>query len=119
MAACASANRLYRLCFASLLGLNGASASAAELVGRVVDATNARVFAGAVVRVRNEPRSATTDSYGFFRMSALAPGAYILDVSLPEGQDFAARLVLLPDRRAQFIELDYSRIVPPEDDEQY
>jgi hypothetical protein len=93
-----------------------------ELVGRVVDATNAKVFAGAVVQVRNsgeDPRSATTDTHGFFRMPGLAPGAYVLDVNLPDGRDFVARLVLLQNRKTQFLELDYSRIVPPEDDEQY
>jgi hypothetical protein len=93
-----------------------------ELVGRVVDATNAKVFAGALVEVRNsgaDPRSATTDAHGFFRLPAMTPGAYILDVNLPDGHDFVARLVLLPNRKTQFLELDFSRIVPPEDDEQY
>jgi len=95
---------------------------ATELVGRVVDAVNAQVFAGAVVRVRNSgqiPRVATTDTQGYFRVTGMEPGAYILDVSLADGHDFVARLALLPSRRTQFLELDYSRIVPPEDDEQY
>ena len=111
-----------RLCLALLLALSGAPACAAELVGRVVDATNALVFAGAVVKLRvsgADPRSATTDALGFFRIQGLTPGAYLLDVSLPDGHDFVARLVLLQNRKSQFLELDYSRIVPPEDDEQY
>jgi hypothetical protein len=122
MAALASANKSFGLCFAFLLALYGGPAGAAELVARVVDTMNAKVFAGAVVQVRSsghEPRSATTDTYGFFRMPGLTPGAYLLDVNLPDGHDFVARLVLLPDRNTQFLELDYSRIVPPEDGEQY
>jgi hypothetical protein len=107
---------------ALLLTAYAAQSCAAELVGRVVDAVNAQVFVGAVVHVRNSgqnPRIATTDALGYFRVIGLEPGAYILDVSLPNGHDFAARLALLPNLRTQFLELDYSRIVPPEDDEQY
>lgn len=110
------------VCLALLLALSGAPACAAELVGRVVDATNARIFAGAVVKLRaggTDPRFATADANGFFRIQGLEPGAYLLDVSLPDGHDFVARLVLLQNRKSQFFELDYSRIVPPEDDAQY
>ncbi len=122
MAAPAPAKNQLRVCLALLLALSAAPACAAELVGRVVDATNALVFAGAVVKIRaggTDARSATADAHGFFRIQGLAPGAYLLDVSLPDGHDFVARLVLLQNRKSQFLELDYSRIVPPEDDEQY
>jgi carboxypeptidase family protein len=122
MAAPWPANRPSALCFALLLAFSCAPAWAAELVGRVVDAMDAKVFAGAVVQVRSSGpglRTAKTDTHGFFRMPGLTPGAYILDVNLPDGRDFVARLVLLPNRKTQFLELDYSRIVPPEDDEQY
>jgi hypothetical protein len=49
----------------------------------------------------------------------LAPGAYLLDVGLSDGRAFVARLVVLANRRKQFLELDYSRAVPPDDDEDY
>jgi hypothetical protein len=117
-----AASRRCALCCALFLAAYGAPASATELVGRVVDAVNARVFSGAVVQARaggQDSRSVTTDALGFFRMQGLTPGAYVLDVKLPDGQDFVARLLLLPGRETQFLELDYSRIVPPEDDEQY
>ncbi len=109
------------LYLAFLLTLYGAPVRAAELVGRVVDAMDAKVFAGAVVQARSsglELRSAKTDTQGFFRMPGLMPGAYLLDIALPDGREFVARLVLLPGRNTQFLELDYSRIVPP-DDEHY
>lgn len=110
------------LCFAFVLALCGAPAFAAELVGRVVDTMDARVFPGAVVQVRSggpQLRTANADTHGFFRMPGLTPGAYLLDVKLPDGRAFVARLVLLAERKTQFLELDYSRIVPPEDDEHY
>ena len=122
MDALAPARRPLGLYLAFLLTLCGPPACAAELIGRVVDAMDARVFAGAVVQVRGSGpglRTAKTDTLGFFRVPGLTPGAYLLDVSLPDGRDFVARLVLLPERKTQFLELDYSRIVPPEDDEQY
>jgi hypothetical protein len=120
MAALSSATKT--LCFALFLAAYCLPARAAELVGRVVDAVNAQTFAGALVQARHsgqDARVVTTDGLGFFRMPGLVPGAYILDVRLPDGHDFVARVVLLPNRRTQFLELDYSRIVPPEDDEQY
>ena len=122
MAAFSSAQKPLALYLAFFLALYGAPACAAELVGRVVDAMDAKVFAGAVVQVRSsgpELRFAKTDRHGFFRMPGLTPGAYLLDVNLPDGRDFVARLVLLPDRKTQFLELDYSRVVPPDDDEHY
>ncbi len=80
------------------------------------------MFSGALVEVRNGGqiwRSATTDAHGFFRVAGLTLGAYILDVKLRDGRDSVARLVLLPDRKIQFLELECGRIVPPEDDEHY
>jgi hypothetical protein len=59
------------------------------------------------------------DPRSWFRMPDLTPGAYLLDVNLPDGRDFVARFVLLPERNTQFLELDYIRIVPPEDDQHY
>jgi hypothetical protein len=107
---------------ALLLALQALPAPAAELVGRVVDAVEAKVFAGATVTLRggNRPRQAArTDASGFFRVSDLAPGAYLLDVGLPDRRAFVARLLVLAHRPTQFLELDYSRAVPPDDDEDY
>lgn len=110
------------LCAALFLAASSASVSAAELVGRIVDVTEARVFAGAQVRAMGrgtDRQAAPSDAFGFFRLPELVPGSYLLDVSLPDGRSFATRLVLLPGRKTQFVELDYSRIVPPEEEENY
>jgi hypothetical protein len=106
------------------LGLFACTASihAAELVGRVVDAVDARVFGGAAVRLRGASApgpAAQTDALGFFRFRDLAAGPYLVDVALPDGRTFLARVVLLPGRKSQFLELDYARAVPPDDDDDY
>ncbi len=116
------AKRPLELYVAIALAVCGTPAFAAELVGRAVDTSNAKVFAGAVARARSfepEPRTAMTDRHGFFRLPDLAPGPYLLDVNLPDGRMFAARVVILPSRKTQFLDLDYARIAPPEDDEDY
>jgi len=105
-----------------LLAVQFSAASAGDLVGRVVDAVDAKVFAGATVLVRgNETpqRTAQTDGQGFFRLPALAAGSYVFDVNLADGRAFVARYVMLAYRKTQFLELDYSRAVPPDDDEDY
>lgn len=110
------------IALALLIAAQTGPVAATELVGRVVDATDARVFTNAQIQVRGNhlPSLGTqTDAQGFFRVSGLAPGSYLLDVNLADGRAFIARLVLLPHRKTQFLELDYSRAVPPDDDEDY
>ena len=95
---------------------------ATELVGRVVDNADARVFSGATVNVRKSSDNrfeALSDAEGFFRVSNLPAGAYLIDISLSDGRTFMTRLMINPKRTTQFIELDYSRIVTPDHDEDY
>jgi hypothetical protein len=98
------------------------TAQVADFVGRVVDAVEAKVLAGAHVRLRGGTHpnpSAQTDAQGFFRISNLPAGSHLVDVSMPDGRAFLPRLVMLPGRKTQFVELDYARAVPPDDDEDY
>jgi len=94
-------------------------AFAVELVARVVDAVEAKVFPTAVVQVRGGgiTQRQAADSFGFVRLAGLPAGAYLLDVKLPDGREFVARTVLLSNRKTQFLDLDYARIVPPHDDD--
>ena len=95
---------------------------ATELVGRVVDNTDARVFSGATINVRKSLDRAfevQSDAQGFFRVSNVPAGAYLIDISLLDGRTFMTRLMISPTRTTQFIELDYSRIVTPDHDEDY
>ena len=103
-----------------LLALGALPAQSAEVVGRVVDAVDAKVFAGASVTLRSPARtSALSNAGGFFRIADVAPGAYIIDVQLADGRAFIARLVVPSQLHTRFIELDYSRAVPPDDDDEY
>ena len=109
-------------CIAGGLAAGSVLAGAAELVGRVVDTVHAVAHAGAQVRLRgvvSAAPGASTDAQGFFRMPGLAPGAYLLDVALADGRAFMVRTVLLPGRKTHFVELDYSRAAPPDDDADY
>ena len=95
---------------------------ATELVGRVVDNADARVFSGATINVRKSldlPFEAQSDAEGFFRVSNVPAGAYLIDISLLDGRTFMTRLMISPAKTTQFIELDYSRIVTPDHDEDY
>jgi len=95
---------------------------ATELVGRVVDISDARVFSDAKIFVRKNADNALeahSDSEGFFRLSNVPAGAYLIDVNLADGRTFMTRLMINPKRTTQFIELDYSRIMTPHDDEDY
>ena len=95
---------------------------ATELVGRVVDNADAVVFSNATVNVRkslDQKFEAQSDTEGFFRMSNVPAGAYLIDVTLSDGRTFLTRLMINPKRTTQFIELDYSRVVTPDHDDHY
>ena len=95
---------------------------ATELVGRVVDNSDARVFSDAKVQVRKSAEyrlEALSNAEGFFRLNNVPAGAYIIDISLADGRTFMTRLMIHPKNTTQFIELDYSRIVTPDEDEDY
>ena len=99
-----------------------APAHATELVGRIVDTCDAVVFSGAAVNMRkslDQKFEAQSDTEGFFRMSNVPAGAYLIDVTLSDGRTFLTRLMINPKRTTQFIELDYSRIMTPDHDDHY
>ena len=61
---------------------------ATELVGRVVDNADAVVFSNATVNVRkslDQKFETQSDTEGFFRMSNVPAGAYLIDVTLSDG----------------------------------
>ena len=98
------------------------SACATDLVGRVVDVADTQVFPGATVNFRigsvNGPVVAT-DSAGFFKVPGVSKGAYVLDVQLQDGRSFASRVLVTGLSKTQFIEIDYSRAVSPDDEDDY
>ena len=97
-------------------------AHATELVGRVVDSLGEKVFDSASVQVhqRHDPvLTALTDQGGFFRIEGLSSGSYSVNITLSDGRSFAGRALVNGARRTQFVEFDYSRLVPPSDEDDY
>ena len=97
-------------------------AHATELVGRVVDTMGEKVFEAASVQVhqrRDSVFTALTDQGGFFRIEVLSSGSYSVNITLSDGRSFAGRALVNGARRAQFVEFDYSRLVPPSDEDDY
>ncbi len=97
-------------------------AHATELVGRVVDTMGEKVFEAASVQVhqrRDSVLMALTDQGGFFRIEGLSSGSYSVNITLSDGRSFAGRALVNGARRAQFFEFDYSRLVPPSDEDNY
>ena len=95
---------------------------ATELVGRVVDTMGEKVFEAASVQVhqrRDLVLTALTDQGGFFRIEGLSAGSYTVNITLSDGRAFAGRALVNGARRTQFVELDYSRLVPPSDEDDY
>ena len=98
------------------------SAHATELVGRVVDTLGEKVLDSASVQVRQRQDavfSTVTDQGGFFRIEGLGAGSYSVHITLPDGRSFAGRALVSEASRTQFVEFDYSRLVPPTDEDHY
>jgi hypothetical protein len=97
-------------------------AHATVLVGRVLDTMSEKVFEAASVQVhqrRDSVLTALTDQGGFFRIEGLSSGSYSVSITLSDGRSFAGRALVNGTRRAQFVEFDYSRLVPPSDEDDY
>ena len=95
---------------------------ATELVGRVVDTMGEKVFEAASIQVhqrRDLVLTALTDQGGFFLIEGLSAGSYAVNITLSDGRAFAGRALVNGASRAQFVEFDYSRLVPPSDEDDY
>ena len=81
-----------------------------------------KVFVSASVQVhqrRDSVLTALTDQGGFFRIEGLSSGSYSVKITLSDGRAFAGRALINGARRDQFVEFDYSRLVPPGDEDDY
>ena len=114
--------RTLALTILSVIGAAGifvipAPAQAARLVGRVVDWLSATVFANATIAIRRLSVVTNTDERGFFYAENVAAGTYLAEIVLADGRRFLARIRVLPNQQTSFAEIDFSRVVPPDDDE--
>lgn len=92
---------------------------AAPVAGRVFDTQAARVFAGAALRLPGIELSARTDQDGFFHLVEVPPGTHQVRIDLPDGRSFSTRLTVGTGRGFVRWDIDYSRIVPPDEDDEY
>jgi hypothetical protein len=93
------------------------TASAATLNGRIVDSQEQRVFGNALVTVAGHP-PVRSDAQGFFRVDGIGVGPLLVQVELPDGRGFGARM-MMPARASLFVELDHARHAPPADEDEY
>lgn len=108
--------------FGLLLATVSQCAYTTELVGRVVDTMGEKVFESASVQIhqrRDLALTALTDQGGFFRIDGLSSGSYSVNITLSDGRSFTGRALVNGARRTQFVEFDYSRLVPPSDEDDY
>ncbi len=106
-----------RLAFGLLTAAVCATAGAATLNGRIVDSQEQRVYANALVSVAGHP-AVHSDAKGFFRVDGVGVGPLQVQVELPDGRGFAARM-MVPARPSLFVELDQARHAPPGHDDEY
>jgi hypothetical protein len=116
-----TATRIWVAVTLFLLLANGADrAYAVDVFGRVVDVVEAKAHGGATVRMRSAGPGeavALADVSGFFRFRTLAAGSYLIDVALADGRAFKTRLVVLTQLKTQYVELDYSKALPTDDED--
>ena len=94
-------------------------AQAAPLVGRVFDSVQGEIHAKAEIRIAGFAGAVHTDGLGFFRCVELMAGAHRVSIVLADGRFLSSQVLILPGRETMFAEFDVSRIIPPDDDDDY
>jgi Carboxypeptidase regulatory-like domain len=109
------------LCTVSMLLLpTPARAGNPTLFGRVYETMKAKVYAGTRVTLGSVPLKETiTDENGNFWFRDVAPGAYLVRIQTPAYGEVTARLVVFPNRPVAINDLDLSRILAPDEDDNY
>ena len=109
-----------RCCLGLVLAMGlGLPAQAAPLVGRVFDSLQAEVYAKAEIRIAGLEGAALTDGLGFFRCAELAAGAHRVSIRLTDGRLLSSTIMVHPGGATTLAEFDVSRIVPPDEDDDY
>jgi Carboxypeptidase regulatory-like domain len=105
-----------------LLGFLQNPASAGTIYGRVFDtlrnAGKGEVLAQAKVTLRsNPPQTVTTDDHGQYRFERVPEGAYLIRVQAPKREEVVTRLVVR--QGVTIANLDFSKILAPDEDDEY
>ncbi len=105
-----------------LLALGQTPASAGTVYGRVFDTLrnsgNGAILAKAKVTLRsNPPQTVTTDTYGQYRFENVPEGSYLIRIQAPEREAVVTRLVVR--QGVTIANLDFSKILAPDEDDEY
>lgn len=92
---------------------------AAPLVGRVFDSMEGVVFANAEVLIDGLEDTASTDRHGFFRFAEVQTGAHRVSILLSDGRRLSSQVLIRANRSMSLAEFDFSRIIPPDEDDDY
>ena len=105
-----------------LLALGLDPASAGTVYGRVFDTLrnsgSGEILANAKVTLRSNPQQAvTTDAYGQYRFENVPEGAYLILIQAPKRDEVITRLVVR--KGVTIANLDFSKILAPDEDDEY
>ncbi|WP_287129063.1 carboxypeptidase-like regulatory domain-containing protein [Candidatus Cyanaurora vandensis] len=109
-----------RVFMLSLLALTLALPVQAEAVyGRVYETLQSKVFANTRVVLLSDPKQeTTTDSAGAYWFRNVKPGAYLVQIFVPDQETVVGRLIVYP-RPTTIVNLDLSIIEDPHHDDEY
>jgi hypothetical protein len=105
-----------------LLALGQNPASAGTVYGRVFDTLrnsgSGAILANAKVTLRGNPqRTVTTDAYGQYRFENVPEGAYLIRIQAPKREEVVTRLIVR--KGVTIANLDFSKILAPDEDDEY
>ncbi len=105
-----------------LLALGQSAASAGTVYGRVFDTLrnsgSGAILANAKVTLRSSPQqTVTTDAYGQYRFENVPEGAYLIRIQAPKRDEVVTRLLVR--KGVTIANLDFSKILAPDEDDQY
>jgi hypothetical protein len=105
-----------------LLALGQSPAAAGTVYGRVFDTLrnsgSGVILANAKVTLRSNPqKTVTTDAYGQYRFENVPEGAYLIRIQAPKRDEVVTRLVVR--KGVTIADLDFSKILAPDDDDEY
>jgi Carboxypeptidase regulatory-like domain len=104
------------------LALGQSAASAGTVYGRVFDTLrnsgSGAILANAKVTLRSNPQqTVTTDAYGQYRFENVPEGAYLIRIQAPKRNEVVTRLLVR--KGVTIANLDFSKILAPDEDDQY
>jgi hypothetical protein len=105
-----------------LLAVGQNPASAGTVYGRVFDTLrhsgSGAILADAKVTLRSNPQqTVTTDAYGQYRFENVPEGAYLIRIQAPKRDEVVTRLVVR--KGVTIANLDFSKILAPDTDDEY